>query len=281
MQNEIDDVESDNNSKKKLQQQEIPRIKRKVILFNHMSVDDIEFDDPEYVEARRREELISKRKIEIEQLNKKNNNKQKKGQNAESNNENLKQKLKSDFEDNIEEEDNNNDSKEINNNFDNETWRQQFKIICIKMDNNQIKLDEFDQFLNKLILSLDPSLHELNKERLYDLVQQMFFYYQSLLRIKFTSSALKRNNINKNKLHNESIQVNININLVNLLTKHIFELVFKYGNKSTKKEPSKYVALFKTMLKKINADFMNLKANEKRFPNLDIVIQFYLLILII
>ena len=133
-----------------------------------------------------------------------------------------------------------------------------------------IKINEFDSLLKKLILKLDPGRHELNKDRLVVLTKKLVEYYQSLFKFKTPSKLI------------------IDNNLVNLLTKHIYDLTFKYGNKSTKKEPSKYIAIFKELLSKLNTSYLALKTSERKFPQLDIVcvhlfmivicrIEFYLL----
>ena len=59
--------------------------------------------------------------------------------------------------------------------------------------------------------------------------------------------------------------------VVNRCTSFIYELVSKYGAKSTKENPSIFLTLFRKRLGDLNSQYMSLKWNEKKFPQLKTV----------
>jgi hypothetical protein len=242
MTNEVDESQLEEQDEKKKKKNE----SMKRIPTNHISADDFEFDDPEYVEARKRQEITSKRKGEAETEKKQHDKENKKGPKQEIGEDN--EDIQDESEDEEEEEENPTET------FKDDKWIEELESICLRMNKKAIKINEFDSLLKKLIQKLDPGRHELNKDRLVVLTKKLIEYYQSLFRFKTPS-----------KMH-------IDTHLVDLVTKHIYDLTFKYGNKSTKKEPSKYVAIFKEILSKLNSDYDSLKISERKFPQLDIVI---------
>ena len=246
MEKEIDEKqleEADEKKKKKI-------LGMKRVPINHISADDIEFDDPEYLEARKREEIASKRKGEAE-IEKRQNDLEHINEKSEKTEEDEKdEEDKEEKNDESEDESLNESEVEL---FKGDKWIGEFESICLKMSKKSIKINEFEKMLDKIIASLDPGKNELNKDRIFSLTKKLVTYYQSLFQFKSPSKLV------------------IDNDLVNLLTKYIYDLTFKYGNKSTKKDPSKYVALFKEILSGINSSYLNLKPSERRFPQLDIV----------
>lgn len=226
---------------------------------NHVSPDDIEFDDPEYLEMFRRQEVAMKNKKLNEELEKKNKEECEQSEVEEND-------LEKDDEDDedmiskesLEDKDEPVETTEFSE-FKNEKWIKEFENICLKMDKKSIDCHQFETLLKTLIQKLDPSRDENNKKRLCFLTEHLIQYYQSVFRIKSPSNF------------------SIDMNLANLVTKYIYDFTFKYGNKSTKKDPSSYVSIFKRILDNLNKDFLNLKLNERKIPQLDIVSKFYFL----
>jgi hypothetical protein len=245
MANEVDEnqlEEQDERKKKK-------NAMMKKVPMNHISADDIEFDDPEYVEARKRNEITGRRKVDAEVEKK---------QHDKANKKEPRQDIDiGQQEDEAEESEDSNDEEEeedVTETFKDDKWIEELESICVKMNKKSIKVNDFDSLLKKIILKLDPGRHELNKDRLVVLTKKLVQFYQSLFRFKTPA------------------KLTIDNDLVNLLTKHIYDLTFKYGNKSTKKEPSKYIAIFKELLSNLNSSYLALKTSERKFPQLDIVI---------
>lgn len=167
---------------------------------NHVSPDDIEFDDPEYVEARRRDEIAAKRKFEAQQ-------------------EELKKKEKEQAK-----KEDESDGDEVE---------------------SEVEVEE------EIEVETEPDAKEL--EDPLALTRTMIQRYQSLFRFKSPSQA------------------KIDHKAVDAMTRRIYELVAKYGGKSTKKDPSKFLMLFREILTDLSAEFSELKWSQKRLPPLDIV----------
>jgi nucleolar protein 14 len=72
------------------------------------------------------------------------------------------------------------------------------------------------------------------------------------------------------------VDLKVDFTLVEVLKGFVYELTFKHGNKSTKKEPSMYVELFKRILTNINADYDAGKIADKKFPDLSVLFTFKL-----
>ncbi|RNA32622.1 nucleolar 14 [Brachionus plicatilis] len=226
---------------------------------NHISPDDIEFDDPEYLEMFRRQEVAMKNKKLNEELEKK----AKEEEQDESENEQTGDSDKEEVEELISEKDFGDENESVQKSnfseYKNEKWVKEFENVCLKMDQKSIDCSQFDAFLKSLIQKLDPSRDENNKKRLCLLTEYLISYYQSMFRFKSPSN------------------ISIDSNLANLLTNYIFDFIYKYGNKSTKKDPSPYIALFKRILDNLNKDYLNLKINERKIPQLDILFTFKLI----
>lgn len=230
---------------------------------NHISPDDIEFDDPEYLEMFRRQEVAMKNKKMNEELEKANKEEETESENEET--EELEQEDNTENEEDENdpitlEDDNENESVEKSeiNQFKNEKWIKDFENICLKMNQKTIDSRQFETFLKSLIQKLDPSRDENNKKRLCLLTENLILFYQSLFRFKTPSD------------------ISIDTNLANMLTKYIYDFTYKYGNKSTKKDPSPFIAIFKRILDNLNKEFLSLKINERKIPQLDIVSKFHI-----
>jgi hypothetical protein len=143
-------------------------------------------------------------------------------------------------------------SEEPNTEFQNEKWIQHFESICSKLNKKLIDLKTFENSIRALMVHLDPSKNEKNKARLCLLTEHLIEYYQSLFNIK-------------------SVENSIDMKVVNRCTSFIYELVSKYGAKSTKENPSIFLTLFRKRLGDLNSQYMSLKWNEKKFPQLKTV----------
>lgn len=254
---------------------------------NHYSVDDMEFNDPEYVQMRMAEEIKQKNKMLNEEEQKAlreqkkadDNNEDEEDEEANESDENGQDEEDEsddqggDDDDDEEDEEDVDDEGESSSSDDNETeskssiksdddkttskdkWLHQFHAICSKLNSNSINLGQFKKMIDSLIEQLDPSRDEGNKGRLCELTKHLINYYQFVL---YAAGSNKK----------------VDFNLIKLLTKFIYDLTFKYGNKSTKKEPSPYVEMFKEILKNLNEDYLRKKS--KKFPHLNIVCIFFI-----
>lgn len=249
MNKEVIEEEDENEKRKKKGLKKIPS--------NHISADDMEFNEPEYLEMMNRDELKGKHKKMNEELEKENKKDQSESEEEEEEEEEKDVEADGLDQESEEEEEEEKSEAEENENvgekFQNDKWVKHFETICLKMNKNSIDLKQFEKLLKALIERLDPSRDENNKQRLCFLTKNLITYYQSLFHF-ITPSKLV-----------------INMDLVKLLTKLIYDFTFKYGNKSTKKDPSPYVALFKDLLNKLNTEYLDLKISERRFPQLSTV----------
>ncbi len=249
VQGEEEDKEVGRKNKKK-SNANTPNLRKAPL--NHYSVDDMEFDEPEYLQEMVRNDIKQKRLDEAKQ----DYDASKKEQKQEE----VEEEVEEDYEDLSE---TNTDTQSIadslsslivkegeGSEFANEKWISQFKIICAKLNKNSIDSEQFEKLINSIIQKLDPSKDEKNKQRLCLLAQYFIEFYQSLFKV--TASK-------------------IDFGIIEILKSFIYELTFKYGNKSTKKDPSIYVELFKKILTNINNEYTSLKVSEKRFPDLSIV----------
>ena len=217
---------------------------------NHISADDIEFDDPEYVEYFRKKDINAKRKLEAEE----NENESK------PNGETVKQLSDEDDEDDQEgdEEEGSNEEEEESENgvpakdgTDRDEWPTLLESSLTKLKKGSIDMKSFEKLFDSILVKLDPSKDEKNKQRLCSLVQALIESYKK--------ECMVAKELNKD--------------LLNFLIKYIYELTYKYGNKSTRQEPSPFIAVFKSLLNSINKEFENEKLNEHRFPQLDKVMS--------
>jgi hypothetical protein len=255
MQNEIDITKENEITTKSILK---PGLKKRPA--NVTSVDDMEFDDPEYLQLQVRDEIANKHK-KLRQENEKLEMEEKNNLESQENNE---KEIKEDEEDNNsdKDEDSNEDeddedelsikSDDHKTEFGDEKWISKFESICTKLNKKLIDLKTFVKSIQSLMAYLDPSKDENNKKRLCLLTQHLVEYYQSLFNLKSTSSA-------------------IDFKIVNECTNFIYELVSKYGAKSTKQEPSIFIELFKKILREINENYVALAWNERQFPQLNTV----------
>ena len=216
---------------------------------NHRSVDDMDFDDPEYLQYQNMEDIKRKRKNELLQ-----EREQKEEKKLDEENENEEEEEEE--EEDEEASDLSSKSEETvseDNDFKNDHWVSQFEQICLRFNKNLIDVKQFEKLIRSLIEKLDPSKDKDNKKRLCLLTQHMVGFYQSLFVFKSLNSA-------------------INVNLARVCTNIIYELTAKYGGKSTKQEPSAYIVMFRKILTDLNNEYLSLKFNEKTFPQLNIVI---------
>lgn len=142
--------------------------------------------------------------------------------------------------------------------FQNEKWISKFESVCSKLNKNLIDLETFVKTIRALMVHLDPSKDEKNKHRLCLLTEHLIEYYQSLFNLKSTSSS-------------------IDMKVVNQCTSFIYELISKYGQKSTKENPSIFIEIFRKILANLNSEYSNLKWNEKKFPTLSTLFTFKLI----
>lgn len=256
MSNEVAEIDEDDKSSKAKKNSK-PSLKK--IPANHYSVDDMDFNEPEYLQERNREEIKSKNLNNLKELANSEKEKEEnededeeKSDEEELSNEEEDEELEDDEEEELEESEE--DKASITNGKSaEEKWVEQFRSICAKMNKKAIDSKQFEKLVNGLIEKLDPSKDENNKQRLCLLTEHLVEYYQSIFKIKSTTNA-------------------IDFNLVKILTSSIYNLTSKYGNKSTKKEPSPYIEIFKKLLAKINSEFKNAKVTERKLPDLSLVI---------
>ena len=252
MSQEVDDLnqEEEKDSKKK---------SKKKIPSNHRSADDMDFNEPEYLQVRVRDEIKEKQKVEKEKAENGVENVHEEEEVEEEDQEEGEEEngTDEDEEDGESSEDDEEDASLKENadfeaKFEGDQWVGQFEEICTKLNKKTIQLVQFEKSIRLIIEKLDPGKHENNKERLCLLTQRLVEYYQSLFELT-------------------SLTQTVDFKLVKLCTIFIYELTSKYGTKSTRKEPSVYLNLFKKILNKINDDFVNLKVNERKFPSLSVV----------
>jgi hypothetical protein len=271
MNNEVNGDNEEETTKDKTKNRSI---NLKKIPLNHYSVDDMEFDEPEYLQAMNKSDIKQMRLEEArqEQEEEKNGVKQLDDVEEDENEEEYEDLSES-----------NTDTQSIADSssslhvksskfseFTNDKWIIQFKNICAKLNKQSIDAKQFEKLLGSIIQRLDPSRDEKNKLRICLLVEYIIDYYQNI----FKTSCTLAKSLNKN-LTNGSASVaqknKIDFGLIEILKKIIYEMTLKYGNKSTKKDPSIYVELFKKILTDINNDYVGLKISEKKFPDLCIV----------
>ena len=122
--NEVDESQIEEQDERKKKKNAI----MKKIPMNHISADDIEFDDPEYVEARRREEITSKRKGEAEVEKK---------QHDKANKKEPRQDIDLGLEE-VEEDEEESEDKEAEEDptetFKDDKWIEELESICLKMN---------------------------------------------------------------------------------------------------------------------------------------------------
>lgn len=252
---------------------------KKKIPANHRSADDMDFNEPEYLQMRVRDEISQKHKAdkaEAENGAKKEEEAQdEEEEDIENGLEEEEEEENGEFEEGSEESDeegeddgegeyDNEDEEEekeskkadLESKFEGDQWLTQFELICNKLNKKTLNLNQFEKSIRLIIEKLNPANDEKNKERLCLLTQRLVEYYQSLFDLKSASQT-------------------IDFNLAKLCTAFIFELTSKYGGKSTRKEPSIYVNLFKRILSQINDQFVNLKSAERKFPELKVVSEFF------
>ncbi len=232
---------------------------------NHRSVDDMDFDDPDYTQLKVRDELKHKhkvmkdeneraeaeeklKKIELEDAEAKI---QPEGE-EEGDEESGQSENESSGEDTDEEDAPEQENSESAADFQGEKWISKFESVCHKLNKNLIGLIEFEKTIRALMVHLDPSKDEKNKERMCVLTGHLVDYYMSLFNLKSASFV-------------------IDMKIVYRCTSFIYELISKYGGKSTKEQPSMFIAIFRKLLGELNSAYMELKWNEKKFPQLNIV----------
>ena len=225
-------------------------MKRKIPA-NHVSADDMEFDDIEYVESRNRDKIkktVAEERA-AEELAAKEEKKQKKKQEEEEDNNDDEEDEDEDENDDESESDAENGTGED----DDEAWLGKFESLCEKRDKRAVDCVKFEKSLRALIeVDLDPSRAEGNKQRLARLTERLVDYYRAA---PFDGGR-------------------IDVPLVELLTRVVYELTSKWGNKSTKKEPSPFVAVFKQLLVKLDKEFTKaIRANQRHMPPLSTVIR--------
>jgi hypothetical protein len=251
MNNEVNDDDDTQSTKK-----DYSKTKLKKIQNNHISVDDMPLDD-EYLQHFNREDI--KIKQNIDRKNEQDEEKEIYGLGKDINESEDNENDADNYEDS-EEVDDEPSSSEINGNQENAltgSWTRKFEILCSKLDNKSINISKFEKQFKVIVDSLDPSKDENNKKRICLLTSHLIEYYQSLFTLK-----ISKNNDDTNLF---------DYKLAKTITKHIFYFTNKYGNKSTKKEPSIFVELFKDILRKINNEYLKIKTNERKFPSLNIV----------
>jgi cobalamin biosynthesis protein CobT len=199
------------------------------------SVDDIEFDDPEYLEMSVREKIKSKRDKELQE--EKDDNIQHSGRDEDETNINEEKASVQDSSEEGEsndEEDSENDSGE--NREDDEEGENQTngenKKTSSKLNTSEKTLDELMSTYTKLFEQL-VGIHEADEE-------------------KRNPNLLKKS--------------------INKCAKEIYQLLHKYGKKSSSKELSQFVQYFRLFLKELNENYEKQSVGDRRFPPMNIVI---------
>jgi cobalamin biosynthesis protein CobT len=236
-------------------------IKIKKAPANHQSVDDMDFNDPEYLQMWEKEEILKRQKEErkkeeeeaalkrAEELeseedeveNEEEEEEEEEGDEEEEEEEDEEEDEDEDEEDEEEDEENEEDGEESEGSLDEEEETKEAKksekkkpAIEKEPTNNLSRLDE----LKKLLTS-----------------------YSNL----FKSDSSKPNS--KAKIDTEKL---------NSLTKSIYDLTFNYCSKKSlsavKNDPATLVALFREMLVEINSVYLQRRLNDRRFPDLEKVV---------
>ncbi len=256
------EFEQDNQDASKANRSQVLKPGLRKLPANHRSVDDMEFDDPDYAQLKVRDELKHKHKLlreDNERAEVEEKLKLKELEEAES-----KLQLPVDEEEEEEEEsgssEDDSDTDEVSEEsvetgaaFLDEKWISQFESACNKLNKKLIDLGQFEKSVRALMVHLDPSKDEKNKERLCALTEHLVEYYMSLFSLRSAGCA-------------------IDMKVVSQCTSFIYELISKYGGKSTKEQPSMFIGIFRKLLGELNSSYMELKWNEKKFPQLNTVI---------
>lgn len=188
---------------------------------NHRSVDDMDYDDFNLNDK----QANNKRKNDDEQLE------------AKESSENEDEKEESDEEDEDEDESVDEEEDDEENINENETeWLKTYEAKVDELNNQKMNTNEFNKYLQTLIKSLNPGLNENNKDHLTTLVEQLIELYKA-----------------------QSLASPINKNLMNILSKTIFQIAQTYLKERTE-------AIFVNVLRKLHENF-----DAKNFPKLDTV----------
>jgi hypothetical protein len=278
-----DEDEIAKNSKTKNNEREHEKMLKqqkgmKKIPLNHRSADDMDFEDPEYLQERNRQMIKNKRNNQVEQ----------------DDNKKVEENTDDEEEEDEEEDEADNElaTKDIFKDFQADEWLTKFETISTKIKNNLISnsskevnskeintnLIAFEKFLDTLISNkLDPSKDDKNRKRLCLLTKKLVQFYESLFDVP-----------TKKTKKNSSFQ--ININLIELVVSFIHKLTLKYGNNVQKKSLNKpdevggekddglnYISIFKEYIYDLNQCYNEVSIKNKKFPSLKVLMMFKLI----
>jgi hypothetical protein len=265
-----EEIENDDEEEKKSEKKLWKKSRVKIIEKpNHFSVDDMDFNEPEYLQLQVRDEIKEKNKrmeAEEKEAIRKEKSMQEDEEEREEEYENDEEEEGEGEGEEEEEEESEEDEtlshseqESAEDTLSNEKWIKKFEQFCAKYKQNSIDANKFEQNVRSMIeKELDPSRDEHNKDRLAKLNSLLIDHFLSLFHMDEKKKQVK----------------SIDLTMLKVMTELIHHLTFKYGNKSTKKEPSKFVEPFKKYLINLNNQYSGLKLGERNMPSLDTVNKF-------
>ena len=172
------EFEQDNQDASKSNRSQVLKPGLRKLPANHRSVDDMEFDDPDYAQLKVRDELKHKHKLLREDNERAEVEEKLKLKELEEAKLQLPVDEEEEEESGSSEDDSDTDelsekSVETGAAFLDEKWISQFESACNKLNKKLIDLAQFEKSVRALMVHLDPSKDEKNKERLCALTEHL------------------------------------------------------------------------------------------------------------
>ena len=230
---------------------------------NHQSVDDMDFNDPEYLQMWEKEEILKRqkeeRKKEEEEAALKREEELEGEEDEVEDDEAEEEEEEGDKEEEDEEEDEDEDQDEEDEEEDDEDNEEDGE----ESEGSPEEEDEEEEEETKETKKSEKKKPTIEKEPTNNLsrldeLKKLLTSYSNL----FKSDSSKPNT--KAKIDTEKL---------NSLTKSIYDLTFNYCSKKSlsavKNDPATLVALFREMLVEINSAYLQRRLNDRRFPDLE------------
>lgn len=224
---------------------------------NHQSVDDMDFNDPEYVQMWEVEKREAKRKAAEAEAKERAEN----GDNGEEEDgEGEEENGKEDEEENDDESEAESESEEEEDDDEEEDEEEE--------DDD----DEEEEEQNGVDSSDNESVEDLKEEKKKSLVEEKNGGVAEMPKDKASRlNELKR----QIKAYKALFTLKkLNTSKMLELTKSIYDLTFTNTTKAAKNEPSPFVDHFRELLVDVNSEYLRMRPRERRFPQLDTVILF-------
>lgn len=229
---------------------------------NHQSVDDMDFNDPEYVQMWEVEKREAKRKAAEAEAKERAENGEEgdEEEEGEGDEENGKEEEEEDEEEENDEEDQDDESEaeseseeEEDEDEDEEEEEEEEQNGAESSDNESVEDSKEEK--KKLLVEKEKNggvgVVEMPKDkasRLNELKSQ----------IKAYKALFTQKKLNTTKMIE--------------LTQSIYDLTFTNTTKAAKNEPSPFVDHFRELLVDVNSEYLRMRPRERRFPQLDTVI---------